>query len=124
MNEPGHEGAAVGGTEKHAQVDECGGSPLIRSFSELGLLAADDSAGWGAEEIRSRVEDVLSDYADCDVYVQVHAEPGASTLRIRTRGIGLPYPFTVAEVYETLDDLVETDLQISAEEFAIEDEDD
>ena len=95
----------------------CG--PLIRSFSELGLLADGDSAGWGVEEIRSRVEDVLSDYADCDVYVQDDEEPEAFTLRIRTRGIGLPYPFTRAEVYEMLDDLVEIDLQIAAEELRL-----
>ena len=114
----------MGGTQQHSQVDESGGGPLIRSFSELGLLADGDSAGWGAEEIRSRVEDLLSDYADCDVYVMDHAEPEALTLRIRTRGVGLPYPFTRAEVYEMVDDLVEIDLQSSAEELALGDEDD
>lgn len=124
MNEAGKEGAAVGGTQQHSQVDESGCGPLIRSFSELGLLADGDSAGWGVEEIRSRVEDVLSDYAECDVDVQDDEEPEAFTLRIRTRGIGLPYPFTGAEVYEILDNLVEIDLQIAADELALGDEDD
>lgn len=114
----------MGGSQQHAKVDESGGGPLIRSFSELGLLADGDSAGWGVEEIRSRVEDLLSDYADCDVYVMDHAEPEALTLRIRTRGIDLAYPFTLAEVYEMLDELVAIDLQIAAEELALEDEDD
>ena len=98
--------------------------PLIHSFSELVLLVDGDSAGWGVEEIRSRVEDVLSDYADCDVYVMDHEESEAFALRIRTRGIGLPYPFTLAEVYDMLDDLVEIDLEIAAEEYAALDEDD
>lgn len=109
----------MGDTQQHSQVDESEVGALIRSFSELGLLADGDSAAWGVEEIRSRVEDVLSDYADCDVYVQDDEEPEAFTLRIRTRGIGLPYPFTRAEVYEMLDDLVEIDLQIAAEELAL-----
>ena len=88
----------MGGSQQHAKVAESGGGPLIRSFSELGLLADGDSAGWGVEEIRSRVEDVLSDYADCDVYVMDHEEPEAVTLRIGTRGMGLPYLFTRTEV--------------------------
>mgnify|MGYP003383259134 CR=1 FL=1 len=88
----------MAGTHQHSQVDESRVSPLSRSFSEFGLLANADSAGWGAEEIRSRVEDVLSDYADCDVYVMDHEEPEAVTLRIGTRGMGLPYLFTRTEV--------------------------
>ena len=46
----------MAGTHQHSQVDESRVSPLSRSFSEFGLLADADSAGWGAEEIRSRVE--------------------------------------------------------------------
>lgn len=110
--------------EQHSQVDQPGGDPLIRSFVDLGQLGGGDSAELGVEEIRSRVEDLLSGYADCDVYVMDDDEPEEFTLRIRTRGISLPYPFTLAGVYEMLDELVDIDLEISAEELALEDEDD
>ena len=43
---------------------------------------------------------MLSECADCDVYVMDHEEPEAVTLQIGTRGMGLMYPFTRTEVAE------------------------
>ena len=120
----GKEGAAVAVAQQDSQVDASGGGPLLRSFFDLGELAGVDSTGWGVEEIFCLVEDVLSGYADCDVYVEVHEEPEAFTLRIGTRGICLPYPFTRAELYETLDELVQIDLHPEYDDPAFRDEDD
>lgn len=118
------EGAAVGGAQQDSQVDASGGGPLVRSFFDLGQLAGVDSTGWGVEEIVCLVEDLLSGYADCDVYVEVHDEPEAFTLRIRTRSISLSYPLALAEVYEALDELVEIDLHEGDDEVAFGEEDD
>jgi hypothetical protein len=41
--------------------------PLIHSYSELGQLAGADPVEVGVEGIKSLVEDVLSDYAECNV---------------------------------------------------------
>lgn len=98
----------MAGTED-AQRNETTTGPLIRSFAELGRrLAGDDSVERDAEGIKLLVEDVLSDYADCDVYVEDHGEPDIFVVRIGTRGIGIPYPFTSDAVYELIDELVET----------------
>lgn len=92
-----------------AQGAETATGPLIRSFAELGRrLAGDDSVERDAEGIKLLVEDVLSDYADCDVYVEDHDEPDILVLRIGARGIGIPYPVTSDAVYELVDELVET----------------
>ena len=85
-------GGDMAGTED-AQPNETPTGPLLHSFSELGRrLAGDDSVERDAEGIKLLVEDVLSDYADCDVYVEDLGEPDIFLLRVGTRGIGIPYP--------------------------------
>jgi hypothetical protein len=97
----------MAGTED-AQRNETPAGPLIHSFAELARrLAGYDLVEHDAEDMKILVEVILSDYAYREVDVEDHAELGIFELRIGTRGIVTPYPFTRDEVYEFVDELVE-----------------
>lgn len=73
----------------------------MKSFADLARQLGSDT-DW------IDLEDVLSDYADTDVRISENlTKPDELAIVVGTLGVGLPYPFPVSSLFESVDELVE-----------------
>lgn len=89
-----HEAEGLAGTET-----------VVSSLEELATcLRGDQDSDALSEDPRELVQDVLTEYADWDVWIMDHGDDSL-TVRIGARGIGLPFPFRLTELLEAVDEL-------------------